>query len=120
MRTFIKNIILSEVPGTYYYNCGDAEKAKEITLKLFKEGERSPNNLLLLGRIYFHENKLEDAHDYLIKSLIRYSPVEPTLIQQQSAYQYLFQIEKKRRNLSRAVEYAEKSLSFQDSINKRV
>lgn len=108
----IKNIILSEIPWIYY-DKGEPEKAKSLIFELFDKGRYSYNNWVLLGRIYTQEGELDKASDCFNKVLDKGS-----LYQKQDAYQGLFEQKAKLGNLQTAIVYANKSLAFQDSINK--
>lgn len=108
----IKNIIQSEVPWIYY-DKGEPEKAKSLIFELFDKDRYSYNNWVLLGRIYTQEGELDKASDCFNKVLDKGS-----LYQKQDAYQGLFEQEAKLGNLQTAITYANKSLAFQDSINK--
>lgn len=108
----IKNIILSEIPWIYY-DKGEPEKAKSLIFELFDKGRYSYNNWVLLGRIYTQEGELDKASDCFNKVLDK-----GCLYQKQDAYQGLFEQKAKLGNLQTAIVYANKSLAFQDSINK--
>lgn len=84
-----------------------------MIFELFDKGRYSYNNWVLLGRIYTQEGELDKASDCFNKVLDKGS-----LYQKQDAYQGLFEQKAKLGNLQTAIVYANKSLAFQDSINK--
>ncbi|WP_455636174.1 tetratricopeptide repeat protein [Parabacteroides sp.] len=108
----IKNIILSEVPWLYFDN-GQPEKAKSLIYELFQKGRYSYNNWLLLGTIYLQEGDLGKARDCLNKVL-----EGGTIYQIQGTYQKLSELEERQGNPITAMNYANKCLAYQDSINR--
>lgn len=105
------NSFLSEL-GCFYYDIGRKDSAKIILLKAIQTNYDIRNAILKLGIIYQEEIQ-SDSAEYYFKQIIR----KGNVYRQQKAYIHLSQIEAKKENYHKALNYAYKYHKLRDSID---
>lgn len=110
-NNIIANSLLSEL-GCIYYDIGRLDTAKIILQNSIKKDFDIDNALLNLGLLYQDEGKIDSAQ-YYFDQIIKSSDI----YKQRHAYLHLSQIENKRKNYSKALEYAYQFIKLKDSID---
>lgn len=106
-------VILGELGSFYYYNLTKADSAKQMLITALKHQPGMANALLVLGDVYWGENRWDSACYYLHQA-IEYGDI----YKQHSAYRHLSSIEIQKHNYPQAITYIQRAQLLADSIKE--
>jgi len=112
--------ILGNIGGVYYFK-GDYQEAIKYYLKSIEEGQKIKDQIstatatMNLAEAYYTIGRFDEAKDSLMSTLKVYKNLN-SKYNIVSNYDYLYQLESKRKNYADAIEYLQLKNTYRDSI----